>query len=84
MYLTTLIKEKNYDTFYQKIMFHLDLFFTSNYFHYLYIRGAMVERLEHLAMVRKVAGSSPARAKVWKALIVHQAANGYLIKVWEG
>ena len=48
------------------------------------MRGAVVEWLECLAVVRKVAGSSSARAKYRKILSVHPAANGYLINVREG
>ena len=48
------------------------------------MRGALVEWLERLAAVRKVAVSSPARAKDWKTLTVHPTVNGYLIKFREG
>ena len=44
----------------------------------------MVDWLERLAVVRKVPGSSSARAKDWKTLTVHPAANGYLINFREG
>ena len=44
----------------------------------------VVEWLERLAVLQKVAGSSPARAKDWKNLTVHPAANGYVINVKEG
>ena len=47
-------------------------------------RGAVVEWLERLTVVRKVAGSSPARAKDWKTLTIHSAENGYLINFMEG
>ena len=46
--------------------------------------GAVVEWLERLTVVRKVAGSSPALTKDWKTLTVHPAANGYLINFREG
>ena len=48
------------------------------------MRGAMIEWLERLAVVRKVAGSSPARVKVWKTLTVYPATNGYLVNIREG
>ena len=48
------------------------------------MRGAKVEWLGHLAVLLRVAGSSPARAKDWKTLTVQLAANGYLINVREG
>ena len=37
----------------------------------------MVEWLEHLTLVQKVAGSNPTRDKTGK-LTVHPAANGYV------
>ena len=64
------------------------LYFIKNVFNYmdakLLFRGSVVEWLEHLAVVQKVAGLSPARAKDWKTLTVHPAENGYLIKFREG
>ena len=48
------------------------------------MRGAVVEWLERLAVVWKVAGSSPARAKRLETLTVHPAVNGYLINFREG
>ena len=45
--------------------------------------GAMVGLLQSLAVVQKVTGSSPTRAKNWKTLTVHPAVNGYLIKFRE-
>ena len=50
----------------------------------LFRRGAVVKWLERLAVVRKVAGSSPARSKDWKTLTDHPAVNGYLINFREG
>ena len=47
-------------------------------------KGAVVEWLELLTVVREVAGSSPALAKDWKTVTVHSAVNGYLIKFREG
>ena len=45
----------------------------------------MVEQLERLAVVRKFAGSSRARAETGKlSLRVHPAANGYLVNFREG
>ena len=44
----------------------------------------MVGWLERLAVVRKVAGLSPARAKDWKTLTAHPAMNGYMINFREG
>ena len=44
----------------------------------------MVEWLQHLAVMQKVAGLSRARAKDWKTLTVHPTANGYLINFREG
>ena len=43
---------------------------------YLDSTGAVIEWLEPLAVVRKVAGSSPAWAKDWKTLIVHPECMG--------
>ena len=40
--------------------------------------------LGHLAVMRKVTGSSPTQATDWKTLTVHPAANGYLINFREG
>ena len=51
---------------------------------YSVLRGAVVEWLERLAVVRKVAGPCPALAKDWKTFNVRQAVNGYLISVREG
>ena len=46
----------------------------------------MVEWLEHLAVVRNVAGASSAWVEDWKTLTVHPAVNfnGYLINYREG
>ena len=41
----------------------------------------MVERLERLAVMPKVAGSRLAQARDSKTLTVHLAANGYLINL---
>ena len=41
------------------------------------MRGAVVEWLERLTMVRKVAGSSAARAKRLENSNFYTAANGY-------
>ena len=43
--------------------------------HQILERGAVVEWLERLTIVREVAGSIPAR----KTVTVHLAVNGYLI-----
>ena len=48
------------------------------------MRGTVVERLERLAVVRKIQGSSPTQAKDWKTVNVHPAANGNLINFREG
>ena len=47
-------------------------------------RGAIVDWIERLAVVLKVAGLSPARAKDWKTLTVHPVVNRYPINVSEG
>ena len=44
----------------------------------------MVDWLERLAVVLKVAGLSPARAKDWKTLAVQPAVSRYPINVREG
>ena len=44
----------------------------------------MVQWLERLAVVRKIAGSSPAQGQDWKTLSVHPAVNEYLINFREG
>ena len=44
----------------------------------------VVEWLERLAVVQKVAGSGALEPKDWKTLTVHPAANGYLINFREG
>ena len=44
----------------------------------------MVEWLECLAVVWRVAGLSPAWATDWKTLTDHPVVNGYLINIREG
>ena len=44
----------------------------------------MVELLERLVVVRKVAGLNPTQAKDRKTLTVHPAVNGYRINFREG
>ena len=48
------------------------------------MRAAVVERLERLAVVRKVAGSISARTKHWKTFTDHPAVNGYLVNFRDG